>query len=96
MSITTASNINYDGGLFEYNRIYICTVGKDATSDIIGFPSGAYGYGLLFCVMGEHSYTSFQIYASHQNEVFARNLGAKDLEKNYWIDGSGNQVAANT
>ena len=96
LNLNVKCNINYDGGLFEYNRIYICTVGKDTTSDIIGFPSGAYGYGLLFCVMGGHSYTSFQLYVSHYNEILTRNLGARDLNKNYWIDGNGNQIPANT
>lgn len=96
MSITTASNINYDGGLFEYNKIYICSVGRDTTSEIIGFPTDAYGYGLLICAMGSHPYTSSQLYVSHYNEIFTRNLGGKELNKNYWIDGSGNQIAANT
>lgn len=96
MSITTASNINYNGGLFEYNKIYICSVGRDTTSEIIGFPTDAYGYGLLICAMGSHPYTSSQLYVSHYNEIFTRNLGAKDFDKNYWIDGSGNQIPANT
>lgn len=96
MSITTASNINYDGGLFEYNKIYICSVGTDTPSEIIGFPTGAYGYGLLFCAFGLYSYTSFQLYVSHYNEIFTRNLGARDLNKNYWIDRNGNQLPANT
>ena len=83
--INKSCNINYNEELFKSNGIYICRLSKVDTSDVIGFPKGKYGYGLLLCIVCDYIHTSIQMYVSHKNEILIRSMGATD-----WVDVANN------
>ena len=67
------SSINLDSGLFDKNKIYYHALASDIPSSIKGFPSGAYGWGVL--ITGRYNnylydgWASFQVYIPHSSAI---------------------------
>ena len=72
----TNGSINVDSALFNNpNKDIYYYLLADSNSSIVGFPEGAYPYGVLLTITGHNkndSYGKCQIYIPHYNENVSR------------------------
>lgn len=67
--LTAGANINLDSGLFSKGKsIYIHKIACVPNANIIGFPKGAYTYGILLTFMTDSGdYAKCQFYIPHSS-----------------------------